>query len=276
MTTPAIMTKPTASPELSIDPHSGYGKLLSHPRLAEFLKLSLKEYTLQEADRDDLAAQVMDALWRRSEDADPPDNLPRLIALAKKVLEGKMIDFFRHREVERENLVEPPMPGRADGREGAPAGRDQPNFVEELRPQRSIDPHDSLEAGEKLAFVQEMFDDGVLTHDDVEVMEAERAGEKTLAELAKERGVEAPALRKRVQRIRDKIKKEWNLRSTRLLLITILMVLLLVTLAVAMAGRSDPPTPPQQKDKTVERTPRPQGTIEELPNPGIGPKYPPR
>jgi hypothetical protein len=46
MPTPAIMTKPNASPELSIDPHSEYGQLLAHPRLAEFLKLSLKEYSL--------------------------------------------------------------------------------------------------------------------------------------------------------------------------------------------------------------------------------------
>jgi DNA-directed RNA polymerase specialized sigma24 family protein len=218
----------------------------------------------------------MDALWRRSEDADPPDNLPRLIALAKKVLEGKLIDFFRHREVERDNLVDPPMPARADGRKGAPAGRDQPNFVDEVRPQRSIDPQQSLEASEKLAFVQEMFDDGTLTPDDVEVFEAERAGEKTFSELATERGVEPPALRKRLQRIRDKMKKEWNLRSTRVLLITILMLLLLVTLAVAMAGRSDPPPAPPHKDKTVERTPRPEGTLV-LPENGVtGSKYPTR
>jgi RNA polymerase sigma factor (sigma-70 family) len=273
MTTTRIMSNHLAPAQPCIDPNTEFGKLLSHPRVREFLRLSLAEYELQEADRKDIAAQAEDALWRRRLDADPPSNLPRLIALARKVLEGKLVDFFRHRQVERENLADSPMAARDDGREGAPDGKDQPNFVDEVRPQRSIDPEDQQQAAEQLAFVQEKLVDGTLTHDDLEVMQADHAGEKTLGALAEERGIEPAALRKRLQRIREKLKKEWNVRSTRVLVLTILMLLLLATLAVAMAGRSDPPTPPQRKDRTVERG-APRGVAPEQeaqpPNPGVG------
>ncbi len=53
-----------------------------------------------------------------------------------------------------------------------------------------------------------------------------------------------------------------------MLVITILMVLLLVTLAVAMAGRNDPP--PQRKDRTEERNPPRQLAPDEGPQPPLG------
>jgi hypothetical protein len=117
---------------------------------------------------------------------------------------------------------------------------------------------------------QESLEAGTLTHDDIEVMLAEKAGEKTLGELAKERDMEPAALRQRLTRIRKKIKKEWSIRSTRMLVITILMVLLLVTLAVAMAGRNEPPTPPQRKDRTEERSPPRQPAPDQGPQPPLG------
>jgi len=267
MTPPSIMSHRSTLAPPAIDPNTQFGQLLSHPRVREFLRLELTDYDLQEAERKDLSSQVMDALWRRRLDADPPDNLPRLIALAKKVLEGKLIDFFRHREVERENLVDAPMPARDDGREGAPDGKDQPNFVDEVRPQRSIDPEDQRQAAEQLAFVQESLEAGTLTHDDIEVMLAEKAGEKTLAALAQEREMEPATLRKRLERIRKKLKKEWAIRSTRMLVLTIVMVLLLVTLAVAMAGRNDPPPPPPHRDRTMEPTPPRRQAPDEAPQP---------
>jgi hypothetical protein len=265
MTTPAIMTNPGATPEPAIDPNTAFGRLLSHPRVREYLRLTLADYDLDDADRKDLSAQVMDALWRRRLDADPPGNLPRLMALTQKVLEGKLIDFFRHREVERDNLADAPMPARDDGREGAPDGKDQPNFVDELCPPRSIHPEDQRQAAEQLAFVQESLEAGTLTHDDIEVMLAEKAGEKTLAALAAERDMEPAALRKRLERIRKKLKKEWTLRSTRMLVLTLVVALLLVTLAVAVAGRKDPPPAPPHKDRTLEPTPQRRQAPDEAP-----------
>jgi hypothetical protein len=138
-----------------------------------------------------------------------------------------------------------------------------------VRPQRSIDPEDQQQAAEQLAFVQESLEAGTLTHDDIEVMLAEKAGEKTLGELAKEREMEPATLRQRLTRIRKKLKKEWSIRSTRMLVITILMVLLLVTLAVAMAGRNEPPTP-QRKDRTEERNPPRQLAPDQGPQPPLG------
>jgi len=269
MMTPSTMSTPVAPSQPSPDPHADFGRLLGHPRLREYLRLSLTAYSLQEADRLEIASQVMDALWRRRTDADPPNNLPRLIALARKVLDGKLTDFFRHREVEREHLVDAPMPAREDGRKGAPAGKDQPNFVDELVPARSFDPESECEVAEKMALVQDKLLDGTLTHDDLEVMQADQAGEATLAELARERNVEPAALRKRLQRIRDALKKEWTIRSTPMLVLTILMLLLLVTLAIAMAGRSDPPPPPQRKDRTEERSPLRGLAPEEVPTPPL-------
>lgn len=259
--------------ELPIDPHSEYGKLLSHPRVREFLqKAMLRIEEIQAADRKEIESQVLDALWRRRLDADPPNNLPRIIALARKVLHGKVVDFYRDRDEERDHLVDPPMPEREDGREGAPDGKDQPNYVEEVMPPRAFSPADTHDAGEQLAFVQEKLADGTLTHDDIEVMQAEHAGEKTLDELAKERGVKPATLRQRLHRIREKMNEQWNVRSTRVIVLTIVMLLLLVTLAVAVAGRTDPPPPQPHQERTLQWAPRGAAPVEPPPAPGIGDK----
>ncbi len=253
-----------------IDPHSAYGRLLSHPRLRKLLDGALRAHRLQPADVDELRGQVLDALWRRRLDADPPDNLPRLLALARKVLEGRLVDFFRRRDVERARLADPPMPAREDGRRGAPAGQDQPNFVDEVAPPRSITPEDALRASEQLAFVQDMLDGGVLGPDDLEVLQAERAGEKTFEQLAAERGIKGATLRQRVHRLRETLAQEWarrnrawNVRSTRLLLVMMLLLLLLATMALAVAGRREPPPAPPRRDRTSLPTLR--GAAPEVP-----------
>jgi RNA polymerase sigma factor (sigma-70 family) len=237
-----------------IDPHAAYRKLLEHPMLSGTLYKYLEPQELQLADVKELIQQTLEALWRRRDDDDPPNNLPRIIALAKRILEGKLADFYRHLGYERRHLAEAPMPAREDGKEGAPDGPDQPNHVDEVKPPRSITPAEKLETKEQLAFVQEKIEDGTITHDDIEVMQSQRCGEKTLEELAAERGVKSSALRKRLQRIRESLKKEWNLRSTKFLVVMILLWLFIVTVAVIAAGRLFHPPQPHQDHTDVPHT----------------------
>lgn len=214
----------------------------------------LEPQELQLADVKELIQQTLEALWRRRDDGDPPNNLARVIALAKRILEGKLVDFYRHLGYERRHVTAAPMPPREDGKEGAPDGPDQPNHVDEVKPPRSITPAERLETKEQLAFVQEKIEDGTITHDDIEVMQSQRAGEKTLQELAAERGLKSSALRKRLQRIRESLNKEWNLRSTKFLVVMMLLWLLLVTLAVVAAGRLFHPPQPHQDHIDAPRT----------------------
>jgi len=120
---------------IATDPHAQYRQLMSHPRLREYLWLALMPYKdLQEADREDIIAQVMVAMWRRRNDPDAPNNVPRLIALARTVLQGKVVDFFRHRALWRGRIAEPTLPSDDGERATSHEGGDQPNYVEEIMP----------------------------------------------------------------------------------------------------------------------------------------------
>ena len=159
------------------------------------------------------------------------------------MLEGKLFDYFREKSHHEENLVVPPMPEREDGREGAPDGADQPNFVDQVVPTPEVarpGPEEAYEAREQLGFVREKLADGTITPDDIEVMQAEQAGEKSLEQMAAERNVPAGTLRSRISRIRKALREEWealSLRSTTTLVLVILVFLLMVTFAIAAASR---------------------------------------
>jgi len=253
----AIMSQ---SDRFIIDLHTPYGRLLSHPRVREFLVKSLTKHDLPLADAEDIVSRCFEALWRRRVDADPPNSLPRLIGLARKVLEGKLFDYFREKAHHDENLVFPQMPEREDGREGAPDGPDQPNFVDQVEPTPEVakpGPHETLERTEQLSFVHEKLADGTLTPDDIEVMQAEQAGEKSLEQMAAERNMPAGTLRSRISRIRKALREEWeafSLRSTTTIIVMILMFLLLVTVAVAVGSRFWPRPAPHQDTKDTPHT----------------------
>ncbi len=74
----------------------------------------------------------------------PPDTLPRLLGLAKEVLQGKVVDFFRHKAVVQARIKDAPLPRGEKLEPGQCSGRDQLNYVEELRPPRSITPEMTL------------------------------------------------------------------------------------------------------------------------------------
>jgi RNA polymerase sigma factor (sigma-70 family) len=264
-------------------PHGAEGEaafraLLAHPRLREFLTGRLLEAGLQEADREDLEGQALEALWRRRLDADPPDNLPRLIALAEEVLKGKLVDFYRRRDVEAGRIQPPPRTPREDGRKGHAKGKDQPDFVDTVTPLHQPNAEEACQVEEQMTFVRALLEEEKITPDDLEVMQAEHAGEATLKQLAEERGLSPAALRKRVSRLRQQIAKQWKVHSTKMLLTVIFVVLLVVTIAIAL-GRRNPPPPAPHPDRTEERTTRGKGEDPEMLTPvahpdGVGAKPP--
>jgi RNA polymerase sigma factor (sigma-70 family) len=212
-----------------------------------YLKECASSYSLPEADVSDIIGQVLAALWARRGDVNPPDNLSRLLGLARVVFEGKLVDYFRRKEVDRRRRVDAPrIMGEQTGRpEGAPL--DPPNPMDEVLLRRSITPEDRLEAKEQLAFVNEQVEMGVITHDDIEVMQAQRVGERSFEELAAERGVAADTLRQRIHRVRQRMIKAWLEYSlftkTWTITLLILLFLVVVTVIVAALRRKEPPPP---------------------------------
>jgi DNA-directed RNA polymerase specialized sigma24 family protein len=248
------------------DPHQQYRELMSHPRLREYLRLALMPYKdLQQADREDIAGQVMVALWRRRDDEDAPNNVARLIALAKTVLQGKVVDFFRHRALWRGRIAEPTLPSDDSERAMPHEGAGQLTCVEEIMPSATFVPvprpaPDPAErrvvVQERMAVVQEKIADGTLTEDDIEVMRAQHFGEKSFDKLAAERTMTPSALRQRIKRIRKALREAWNIRSTTLLVTLLLLVLLSISVVAAVARRPEPPPPPPREERTLQWSPR--------------------
>ena len=243
------------------DSNDPYGKLLSRRGVHRYLKKRVGKYGLPSADAKDVVAQVYEVLWKRREDPGRPHDMARLIALAGTVFEGKLTDYFRRKDVDRRRRVDgPSLMGAADREEHGAHPREQPNYVDEIAPSRSMTPSDSLEAKEQLAFVKDQMNRGVLTHDDVEVMEAQHSGERTYEELAAERGVNTDALRQRIHRVRARMIKAWLEYSlfTKAWTIAflILLFLVVVTIVVAAIRRRQPPPPPE---------PPPAPTVTQLP-----------
>ena len=191
-------------------PYAPYASWLTRPEVRT--ALWKRVWHLQAADAADLVSESFEALWRRRDDPGLPDSLPRMIGLALRVIDAKVIDRDRRRAVQRKRLVDAARLVPRD--EDDPplsevAGEDQPNYVDEIAPLRSITAHDHLAARQKLAFVQRTADPVGLTDDDVEVMQAIDVGEVTVEEAAAERGIAASALRVRLHRLRQGLGKAW-------------------------------------------------------------------
>jgi hypothetical protein len=122
---------------------------------------------------------------------------------------------------------------------------DQPTYVEELRPLRSMREDDAFEAQQKVAHVNEMAPKIGLTSDDVEVMFAVTWDERaSWEELATERGETSGALRHRIQRLQEKIRKGWSRRIAPRLLFTLLLLAMLALSALGALGLArKPPLP---------------------------------
>jgi RNA polymerase sigma factor (sigma-70 family) len=262
MTTPmATLQNPPLPPDAAGEPRfADYRQLLSLPRVREYLQDRLVGLDLQDADGQDLIEQTYAALWRRRNDESPPDTLPRLLGLAKEVLQGKVVDFFRHKAVVQARIKDAPLPRGEKPEPGQCSGRDQLNYVEELRPPRSITPEMTLQAKQQMEFTNRVADEMGLTDDELETMQAVDCGELTIEEAAKLRGMKASTLRSRLNRIRNRINEAWRkynlIRTPTGLVILLLLLLLTYAIALGIARRNDPP-PQQPPQRTVEpRQPR--------------------
>jgi RNA polymerase sigma factor (sigma-70 family) len=191
-------------------PYASYAELLTRAEVRS--ALWKRVWRLQTADAADLVSESFEALWRRRDDPSLPDSLERMIGLALHVIDAKIIDRNRRRSVQWKRIVDAARLVPRD--EDDPplsevAGEDQPNYVDEIAPLRTITAYDHLAARQKLAFLQSTADDVGLTDDDVEVMQALDADELTVEEAAAERGIPANALRVRLHRLRQRLEQAW-------------------------------------------------------------------
>jgi DNA-directed RNA polymerase specialized sigma24 family protein len=251
--------------------HAAYAELLAHPRVFEFLHMKLALRDVPKAQSKELFSQTLEALWRRRLDADRPDTLERLLGLAATILEGKAIDYFRRRAVEARTIVDAPRVPSEDPdplqRVNRSKPQDQPNYVDEIAPPRSINPEDHERVREKMEFLQAQAPKVGMTDDDVECMLAIDAGEITVQQAAAARNMEGNALKVRLHRIRQKLGKAWAKQlsiSPTTLVLMILMLLMMFALATAGARRSDPP-PPEQPQRTLAPH-EPRGDVPMTPN----------
>ncbi len=256
------------SPQLPFDADdeprfADYRQLLSHPRVRTYIQGRLDGLDLQDADGQDLISQTFAALWRRRNDDNPPDNLPRLLALAKDVVQGKVVDFFRHKAVVQARIKDAPLPRGEKLEPGQCSGRDQLNYVEELRPPRSFTPEITLQAKQQMEFANRVAAEVGLTDDDVETMQAVDCGELTIEKAAALRGMKASTLRSRLHRIRKRINEAWRkhnlIRTPTGLVILLLLMLLTYAIALGIARRNDPP--PQQPPQRTLQPRQPRGDV---------------
>jgi RNA polymerase sigma factor (sigma-70 family) len=196
-----------------VDPRlAAYESLLAHPRVLRFMRWRVRD--LPEEDAEDVFSQALEALWQRRVVAHPPDDLPRMRGLARRVVDGKIADYYRRKAV-HETRVErtPHIPRDAD--DPLPESnllQDQPNYVEEIAPPRSITALDRLLWKEQLAFVRESANEVGLTGDDLEVMQGLDADELTVEQAAAARGMPEGTLGSRLHRIRQKLHRGWAKR----------------------------------------------------------------
>jgi DNA-directed RNA polymerase specialized sigma24 family protein len=190
-------------------PHASYSVLLTHPHVRQAIWRMVRR--MPRADGQDLISQSFEALWRRRDDPHLPDCIERMVGLARRVMEAKIIDYYRRRDVERSRIIDAPHVHRDDD-EPPPARRssaEQPNFVDEILPPASIDAAELLGVKQQLAVVQSCAERVGFTDDDLEIMLAVDADEVTLEEAAAAHGMAGNALRMRLLRIRRKLDQAW-------------------------------------------------------------------
>jgi hypothetical protein len=235
---------PANDAERARSAHAEYGKILTDPRLRAFLGRKLGATQLAIADQEDLLASVLETLWRRRADRHAAQTLPRMLGLSLKILHGKLVDFYRHQDVVALIIRDAPRVHQEDSpSRHEPA--DQPTYVEQLRPPRSLQSDEAVEMRERMAYVNGTGAKVGLTDDDVEVMFAMTWDERaTWDELADERGETAGALRQRIRRLQEKMQAGWSRRLAPKLLLTLLLLAMLVLFALAALGPARRPPPP--------------------------------
>jgi hypothetical protein len=255
----------TRSPE---NDHAAYARLLHHPRIPKFLDERLRGSGLQRDDKDELISAVREKLWNRRHDPRRPTTLPRVLGLGRKILDAKLVDFCRHQDVVREKIRDAPRVAQ-DDLPPRNEPHDQPNYVEELRPPRSMRADDALETRQRMDFVNELAPKIGMTRDDVEVMYAMTwdCDQTTWEELAAERGERPGELRQRIRRLQEKVRKAWARRIAPQVLLTLLILAMLVLYAMTLLGPArNPPPPAPLPEPTVHAeapvTPAPTTTAE--------------
>jgi DNA-directed RNA polymerase specialized sigma24 family protein len=233
-----------------------YRALVSDPRVRAYLWARLGPVRIPRQEKEELIGAVFEVLWQRRTSRDPARTLARLMGLARTVLEGKLVDHWRHQAAVAEDIVDAPRTTIED-RHASGKSWEQPNYVDELRPPRSFTPEDSLHAKQQMQYVNEVAAKIGLTDDDVEVMFAITWDEEaSYEELAAERGVKPGALRTRIHRLQKAVREGWERRVKRTLVLTLLLaMLLLYVLAAFGLGRRPPPPAPLPEPTVHEVAP---------------------
>jgi len=234
---------------------TAYRLLLSNPRVRAYLWARLGPIRIPRQEKEDLIGTTVEVLWQRRTSRDPARTLARVLGLAKTVLEGKLVDYWRHQAIVDEDIVDAPGP-RAEGPTARGKPWDQPTYVEEVRPPRSFTPEETLDAKQQMQHVNEVAAKIGLTDDDVEDMYAMAwDGEATYEELAAARGMTPGALRTRLHRLQKAVREGWDRRVKRTLILTLLLLamLLLYVLAAIGPARNPPPPPAPLPEPTVNQ-----------------------
>ena len=234
---------------------TAYRLLVSDPRVRAYLWARLGPVLIPRQEKEELVGTVVEVLWQRRTSRDPASTLARMMGLARTVLDGKLVDYWRHQATVAEDIVDAPRNGTED-RPASGKSWEQPSYVEELRPPRSITPEDSLHAKQQMQYVNEVAAKIGLTNDDVEVMFAIAWDEEaTYEELAAERGMKPGALRTRIHRLQKAVREGWNRRVKRTLVLTLLLLAMLLLYVLAAFGPARKPPPP---------VPMPEPTVNEV------------
>lgn len=272
--------KPPANDARPLAPESAdeYGRLLSDPRMRAFLWGRLRPIHIPDPDKENLVGAVLATLWQRRTDRYPVRTLDRMQGLGRTILEGRVVDYWRRQKTAAARTVDAPRTTPA--RDAVPLPDkpwNQPNYVEELRPPRSITPEDALHAKQQMQYVNEVAAKIGLTDDDVEVMFAITWDEKaSYEELAAERGVKPGALRTRIHRLQKAVREGWNRRVKRTLILTLLILAMLLLYALATIGPAHNPPPAPLPAPTVNQV-APVAPTEAVPaDDGAGRKPHPR
>ena len=231
---------------------TSYQRLLADPRVRASLWARVGPVKMPRPDKEDLVGQVLEILWLRRANDDPARTLPRILGLARTIADGKLVDYWRHKEVVDEDIVDAPRSHDDD----APLHDGQPTYVEELRPPRSFLADDALDAKQRMQYVNEVAAKIGLTDEDVEDMFAlTYDAEASYEELAAERGMTPGALRTRLHRLQKAVSEGWARKVKRTLILTLLLLAMLLLYALAAIGPARNPPPP---------APRPEPTVQEV------------
>jgi hypothetical protein len=239
--------RPVARPDFA-----AYGRLLADPRVRSYLWARLDDVNIARADKRELVDGVVATLWKRRTAKYSVDNLGRMLGLARTILDGRLVDYWRHQAVLDAKVVNPPQPDGGHSRKP----QNQPTFVEELQPPTSMTPERSLLAKERLEYVNSVAAQIGLTDDDVEVMYAVTWDPTaSYEELAAERRTTASALRSRIHRLQEKVRKGWSRHTKRSLVLMLLLLAMLLLFALSALGPARNPPPP---------APLPEPTVHEI------------